>query len=103
MLLAHTLEDAQKLMVILKNFCMHSGLALYESKEKVMLVRNNNEEKPCIAYNNEMLELVESFTYIGLEFLANHKWHECSICQMKARKEAYYAFENMHDVGDIKC
>ncbi|MCO5590830.1 hypothetical protein L7F22_044805 [Adiantum nelumboides] len=72
-LLAHSLEDAQKLMIALKNFCLHSGLIVNGSKTKVMLVKTLNKEKPCIVYNKEPIEVVESFKYVGLEVLANHK------------------------------
>ena len=37
-LLAHEVEDAQRLMQVLKNFCMHSGLLVNVFKTKVMLV-----------------------------------------------------------------
>ncbi|MCO5556272.1 hypothetical protein L7F22_009818 [Adiantum nelumboides] len=49
-LLAHSLEDAQKLMITLENFCLHSGLIVNGSKTKVMLVKTLNKEKPCIVY-----------------------------------------------------
>ena len=94
-LLAHTLEDAKKLMMVLENFCLHSGLIVNESKTKVMLVKTNHKEKPCIIYNNEVLEVVESFKYLGLEVPANHKWHECAMRHLEAGKKSYYAFENM--------
>ena len=79
-LLAHTLEDAQKLMVVLEEFCLH------------MLNQTNYKEKPCIMYNNETLEVVESFKYLGLEIPTNHKWHECAMRRLEAGKRAYYAF-----------
>ncbi|MCO5587893.1 hypothetical protein L7F22_041845 [Adiantum nelumboides] len=102
-LLAHTLEDAQKLMVVLEKFCLHSGLIVNESKTKVMLVKTNHKEKPCIVYNNETLEVVESFKYLGLEVPSNHKWHECAMRRLEVGKRAYYAFENMCNAGNIKC
>ncbi|MCO5586193.1 hypothetical protein L7F22_040132 [Adiantum nelumboides] len=47
-LLAHSLEDAQKLMIALENFCLHSGLIVNVSKKKVMLVKTLDKEKPCL-------------------------------------------------------
>ena len=99
-LLAHSLEDAQKLMVVLENFYLHSGLIVNESKTKVMLVKTNHKKKPCIVYNNETLKVVERFKYLVLEVSTNHKWHECA---MEAGKRAYYALENMCNAGDVKC
>ena len=50
-LMAHTEEEAQKLMNTLEKFCMHSGLTVNGSKTKVMLVKTHNKEKPCILYD----------------------------------------------------
>ncbi|MCO5593252.1 hypothetical protein L7F22_047259 [Adiantum nelumboides] len=72
-LLVHSLEDAQKLMIALENFCLHSGLIVNGSKTKVMLVETLNKEKPCIVYDKEPLEVVESFKFLGLEVPANDK------------------------------
>ncbi|MCO5605801.1 hypothetical protein L7F22_059985 [Adiantum nelumboides] len=102
-LLAHSLEDAQKLMIALENFCLHSGLIVNGFKTKVMLVKTLNKEKPCIVYNKEPLEVVESFKYLGLEVPANHKWKDCAMRRLEAGKRAYYAFENMCNAGEIKC
>ena len=62
-----------------------------------------NKKKPCIVYSNEPLEVVDRFKYLGLEVPSNHKWHECAMRRLEARKMAYYAFENMCHQGDIKC
>ncbi|MCO5562389.1 hypothetical protein L7F22_016016 [Adiantum nelumboides] len=102
-LLAHSLEDAQKLMIALKNFYLHSGLIVNGSKTNVVLVKTLNKEKPCIVYNKEPLEVVESFKYLGIGVLANHKWKDCAMQSLEAKKRAYYAFENMCNAGVIKC
>ncbi|MCO5583232.1 hypothetical protein L7F22_037140 [Adiantum nelumboides] len=102
-LLEHNLEDAHKLMIALENFCLHSGLIVNDSKTKVMLVKILNKVKPCIVYNKEPLEVVESFKYLGLEVPANHKWKECAMQRLEAGKRAYYAFENMCNAEEIKC
>ena len=88
-LLAHTPQDAQKLMVVLEAFCSHSGLRVNVQKTKVMLVKTLNKEKPCIVYNNEPLEVVDSFKYLGLEVPSNHKWHECAMWGLEVKKMAY--------------
>ncbi|RYA57257.1 hypothetical protein DD598_31200 [Enterobacter cloacae complex sp. 2DZ2F16B1] len=45
-LLAHTLEDAQKLMSVLERFCLHRRLIVNGSKTKFMLVKTLNDENP---------------------------------------------------------
>ena len=82
---------------------MHSGLSVNSSKTKIMLVKSQNKEKPCIMYNNEPLESVKSFKYLGLEVLSNHRWNECASHHLEAGKRAYYAFENICNGGEITC
>ena len=102
-LMAHTLEDAQKLMNVLKRFCLRSGLVVNESKTKVMLVKTLKNEKPCIVYNNQPLEVIDSFKYLGLKVPSNHKWKGCAMQCLEAKNRAYYAFKNMCNAGEIKC
>ena len=82
---------------------MHTKLSVNSSKTKIMLVKSQKRDKPCIMYNNEPLECVESFKYLGLEVPSNHRWNECATRRLEAGKRAYYAFENTCNLGDIKC
>ena len=72
MFLANTLGDAQKLMKALEKNCMHTKLSVNSSKTKIMLVKSKKRDKSCIMYNNEPLECVKSFKYLGLEVPSNH-------------------------------
>ena len=47
---ANTLGDAQKLMKALENFCVHTKLSVNSSKTKIMLVKSQKRDKPCIIY-----------------------------------------------------
>ena len=102
-LLAHEVEDAQRLMQVLENFCMHSGLLVDVTITKVMLVKAWDKKNPCIVYNNEPLEVVESFKYLRLEIPHNHKWNKCAMQRLEAGKGAYYTFENKCNAEEIKC
>ena len=82
---------------------MHTKLSVNSSKTKIMLVKSQKRDKSCILYNNEPLEYVESFKYLGLEVPSNHRWNECATRRLEAGKRAYYAFENTCNLGDIKC
>ena len=53
-------------MKALEEFCMHMKMSVNSTKMKIMLVMSQNKDKPCIMYNNEPLETVESFKYLGL-------------------------------------
>ena len=102
-LFTHTLEDAQKMMEVLKAFCAHSSLIVNEQKTKIMLAKTLRTDQPLIVYNGKSIETVESFKYLGLEVPANYKWRECAMRRLEAGKRAYYAFENMCHQGNIKC
>ena len=82
---------------------MHTKLNVNSSKTKIMLVKSQKKDKLCIMDNNEPLECVESFKYLGLEVPSNHRWNECDTRRLEAGKRAYYAFENTCNLGDIKC
>jgi hypothetical protein len=103
MFLANTLGDAQKLMKTLEMFCVHTKLNVNSCKTKIMLVKSQNKDKPCIMYKNEPLECVESFKYLGLEVPSNYRLNECATRHLEASKRAYYAFENTCNLGKGCC
>ena len=50
-LLTHNLEDAQKMMAVLKAFCSHSGLIVNVAQIiKVMLAKTFCVQKPLLVY-----------------------------------------------------
>ena len=90
-------------MKALEIFCMHTKFSVNISKTKIMLVKSQKRDKLCIMYNNEPLDCVESFKYLGLQVPSNHRWNECATHRLEAGKRAYYAFENTLNHGDIIC
>ena len=60
-------------MKALDFFCMHTKLSVNISKTNIMLVKSQERDKPCIMCNNEALECVESFKYLGLEVPSNRR------------------------------
>ena len=80
---------------------MHTKLSVNSSETMIMLVNSQKRDKPCIMYNNEPLECVESFKYLGLEVPSNHRWNECATRRLKGGKRTYYAFENTCNRGGI--
>ena len=67
-----------------------------------MPMKSQNKDKPYIMYNNEPLENVENFQYVGLEVPSNHRWNECATCCLETRKRAYYVFKSTCNHGEIK-
>ena len=65
-LFATTLEDAQKLMRALEEFCMHTRLTV---KIKMMLVKIQNKGKPRIMYKMSHLNLWIALITLVLKLL----------------------------------
>ena len=57
-LFANTLGDAQKLMKALEISCMHTKISGKISKTKIILLKKQKKDRPCIMYNNEPLDCV---------------------------------------------
>ena len=72
---------------------MSTKLSVDSSKTKIMFVKSQKKDKPCIIYNDNLLECVESFKYLGLEVLSNHVERMCYPL-LGIGKRAYYTFEN---------
>ena len=60
-------------MNALEKFCMHTTVSVNSSKTKIMLVKGQNKDTPRTMYNNEPLQTVESFKYLGLEVPSKHR------------------------------
>ena len=86
-LFANILGDAQKLMKALEKICMHTKLSVHSSKTKIMLVKSQKRDKSCIMYNNEPLECMESFKYLGLEFPSSHRWMNVLLAAWRRENE----------------
>ena len=52
-------------------------------------------------YNNEPLECVESFKYLGREVSLNYRQNEYVVRHLEYEKRAYYAIENTCNHGEI--
>ena len=55
-------------------------------------MKSQNKDEPCIIYNNEMLETLERFKYVGVKVPSNHRWSECTTNRLEAKNRAYYVF-----------
>ena len=87
----------------LEEFCMHTQSSVDSFEKKIFLAKIQNKDKLRIIYNNELLEIVESFKYLGLEALLKYRWNECSTHHLDAGKRAYYTLESICNDNDIKC
>ena len=78
-------------------------LSVNSTKLKILLMKPQNKEKPCITYSNESLKNLESSKYLGLEVPSNHRWNEFASRCLQAGKRAYYAVKNICNGGETTC
>ena len=88
-------------MKVLEKNCMHTKVSVNNSKTKTMLV--TSKKKTCVMYNNEPLDCVESFKYLGIEVFSHYRWNECVTRHLEVGKRACYAFKNTcnHEIVSV--
>ena len=65
---AETAYSLQLALDELKNYCTDWKLTVNEDKTKIMCVTVKRTEEPHFFYNGKKLEVVEEFTYLGVNF-----------------------------------
>ena len=65
---AETAYSLQLALDELKNYCTDWKLTVNEDKTKIMCVTVKRTEEPDFFYNGKKLEVVEEFTYLGVNF-----------------------------------
>ena len=53
------------------------------------MAKKHLKNKPCIMYNSESLECVESFKYLDLEVPSHHRCNECETHHVEEGNRAY--------------
>ena len=74
---------------------VHIVTCIETPKMRVMLVKSQNTNKPCILYNNKPLEVVYSLKNLGHEIPSYHWWNECATHYLVVGKNLYNAFESI--------
>lgn len=94
----------QKFMKILEEFCQDNGLTVNVSKTKLMAVCTKQlKTPPNVHYAGQPIEVLPTFKYLGIEILADHRWHTCVEPRLATGKCKYYQFENDCSHTDTKC
>ena len=67
-LLSETNQGLQESMDKLSHYCTQWGLTVNINKTKFMVAKSNISLVSKLTYNNEVIEQVSSFKYLGIEF-----------------------------------
>jgi hypothetical protein len=70
-LMARIPHDLEKKLRILKDFCSHMGMTINTDKTKVMIIKSNMIHYDILVYDNNNLEEVASYKYLGIDI--HHK------------------------------
>ena len=95
-LLATTAEGLQSQLQNLYNYCKKWHLIVSMTKTNVMIFNAKKKQKSStFSYNNEVVEVVESYKYLGFLICSNHKDIFHDVYQQlasKGRKTSYQAY-----------
>jgi len=70
-LMARSPHDLENKLRILKDFCSNIGMIVNTDKTKVMIIKSNKITYDTFAYDNNNLEEVTSYKYLGIDI--HHK------------------------------
>jgi hypothetical protein len=64
-----------KQLRILKDFCSNTGMTVNTDKTKVMIVKSNKMNYDTFVYDNNNLEEVNSYKYLGINIHHKLNWN----------------------------
>ena len=64
--MTRSLYDLNKQLRILKDFCSNMGMTINTNKTKVMIIKSNKIHYDTFVYDNNNLEEVTSYKYLGI-------------------------------------
>jgi len=67
--------DLGKQLIILKDFCSSMGMTMNTNKIKVMIVKSKRITYDTFFYDNNSLEEVPSYKYLGIDIHHNLNWN----------------------------
>ena len=94
-LISRSSDGLQKGLDALKQFCETRQLMVNTNKSKIMLVtKKRRYQQPTVAYNNEILQSVDNFAYLGVNFSKSNSF-------TKGLKEIYQS-QSVLDLHTLK-
>jgi hypothetical protein len=87
-LFAESPDALQTLLVTLERYCNDWGITVNIDKSKVIVFRRGNRNVDVsMLYNNQPLEVVNSFVYLGVALFSNGNWNHTQLraCELGSR------------------
>ena len=96
-----TAKGLQRKLNLLHEFCLQWDLKANELKTKVMVFGKRSKSEPTWFLNGVKLEIVETYSYIGLTFNRHGNWNRAVSDQCnKAKRAIFSLYNNMKQFGN---
>jgi hypothetical protein len=93
-LMARSPHDLENQLRIIKDFCSNMGMTINIDKTKVMIIKSNKITYDTFVYDNNNLEEVTSYEYIGIDIHHKINWNYSIEKNIIEGWKAYYGLEN---------
>jgi hypothetical protein len=93
--------DLIKQLLTLKDFFSSTSLTMNIDKMKVMIIKSNKISYDDFEYDNNMLEGVPSYKYLGIDIHHKLKWNYSIEKKINGGWKDYYGIENNCKLADL--
>jgi uncharacterized membrane protein YvbJ len=87
-------HDLENQLRILNNFCANMGMNVNTDKTKVTIIKSNKITYDTLVYDNNNLEEVNSYKYLGIDIHHKLKWNYSIEKRIIGGWKSYYGLEN---------
>jgi hypothetical protein len=94
-------HDLENQLRILKGFFFNMGMTINTDKTKVMIIKSNKIPYDTFVYDNNNLEEVTSYKYLGIDIHHKLNWNYSIEKRIIGGWEAYYGLENNCKLVDL--
>jgi hypothetical protein len=93
-LMVRSPHDLENKLRILKDFCSNMGMIFNIDKTKVMIIKSNKITYDTFLYDNNNLEEVTSYKYLGIDIHHMLNWNYSIEKRIIGGCKSYYGLEN---------
>jgi hypothetical protein len=99
--MARSTHDLENQLRILKDFFSNMGMTVNTNKTKVMIIKSNKIPYDTFVYENNILEEVTSYKYLGIDIHHKLNWNYSIEKRIIGGWKAYYGLENNCKSSDL--
>ena len=100
-LISHSAEGLQKALSVLAEYCNKWLLSVNSKKTKVLIFqkkcRKSVLNKYCFQINNDKIEIVNNYTYLGINLATNGNFNVCKINLKEKTRRSFFAIRRYLD------